>query len=132
MKEKENMRTRAPVALVLVVSVILLILVGWWAYRALERHWDDMLRAKLAYTTTGTVTDEKKFVIAKDEPYYINGLGDRIPETPGTEQWRIYFDIDNFDQVPEPKRTQLMEAEFSRPSTSDGPGTCVRYQGVRV
>jgi hypothetical protein len=94
MKEKEKMRTRVPVALVLGVSVILLILVGWWAYRALERYSADMLRANLAYTTTGTVRDKKKFVITKENPYYIGDLGHRIPETPGTEQWRVYFDID--------------------------------------
>lgn len=114
MKEKEKMRTRVPIALVLGVSVILLILVGWWVYRALERYSDDMLRANLAYTTTGTVRDKKKFVITKENPYYIGDLGHRIPETAGTEQWRVYFDIDNFDQVPEPKRTQLMDAEISR------------------
>src|SRR5882762_8915530 len=102
------------VVLIVVLSIILLPVAGVWIYRSIGRNWDEMVRANLAYTTDGTVRDKKKFVITKEEPYYTGALGDRIPETPGTEQWRIYFDIDNFDQVPEPKRTQLMAAELSR------------------
>jgi hypothetical protein len=113
-EEKEKVIQGRRVVLIVSIAAIAIVLAGWWTYTYFERRWDDMLRASLAYTTTGIVRDKKKFVITKEEPYYINALGDMISERAGTEQWRIYFDIDNFDQVPEPKRTQLMNAETSR------------------
>ncbi len=33
---------------------------------------------------------------------------------PGTEQWRVYYQIDNFDQVHEPKRSELQRSEDAR------------------
>jgi hypothetical protein len=33
---------------------------------------------------------------------------------PGTEQWRIYYQIENFDQAPEPKRNELLLSEEAR------------------
>jgi hypothetical protein len=100
--------------LILSVGLISLILAGWWAYRYAQRRWEEMIRANLAYTTTGTVKDKKKIVISKEEPYYINNLDVKIAKEPGTEQWRIYFEIDNFNQVPEPKRFELMNSETQR------------------
>ena len=100
--------------LVVSIGLTVLIFTGWWSYRYLQQRWEDMIRANLAYTTTGFVKDKRRIVISKEEPYYINSLDHKIAETPGTEQWRIYFEIDNFDQVPEPKRTELMNAENRR------------------
>jgi hypothetical protein len=109
-KEKVVLRRLLVVGLVLTVFIV----TGWWTYRYFQQRWEDMIRANLAYTTTGVVRGKKRIVISKDEPYYINNLDHRISETPGTEQWRIYFEIDNFDQVPEPKRTELVIAENRR------------------
>lgn len=113
-EDKEKLIQKRPVALIVSVAAIAIILSGWWTYKYFQRRWDDMLRANLAYTTTGTVRDKRKFVITKEEPYYIGDLDGRIPETPGTEQSRIYYEIDNFDQLPEPKRTELTNAETNR------------------
>jgi len=96
------------------IGLTVLIFTGWWSYRYLQRRGEEMIRANLAYTTTGVVKDKRRIVISKEEPYYINSLDREIPKLPGTEQWRIYFEIDNFDQVPEPKRTELVNAESRR------------------
>lgn len=80
-----------------------------------------MQRAKRAYTTTATVIAKEKVVISKEQPYYIGDLDERIPELPGTEQWRVYYQIDNFDQVPEPKRTELIRSEEKRQKESGSP-----------
>jgi len=111
-EEKEKAIQRR--LLVVSVGVTVLILTAWWSYRYLQKRWEDMIRANLAYTTTGTVKDKKRIVITEEEPYYVGDLDYRIQKTPGTEQWRIYFEIDNFDQVPEPKRSELMNAESRR------------------
>ena len=87
---------------------------GFFGYRILLRRSEEMLRAKSAYTTTATVTAKQKVVISKEQPYYIGDLDERIPQLPGTGQWRIYYQIDNFDQVPEPKRTELISSEARR------------------
>jgi hypothetical protein len=94
--------------------LVLLVLLGFWGYKILQKRSEEMLRAKRAYTTTATVKAKQKFVITKEEPYYINDLDHKIAEPPETEQWRVYYQIDNFDQVPEPKRTELIRSEERR------------------
>jgi hypothetical protein len=98
------------------VSALLLMLVlfGIWLFKIFDKQSGDMLQSNLAYTTTGTVRAKEKFVITKEQPYYISDLDHQIPQTPGTEQWRLYYQIDNFDQVPEPKRTELVRSEERR------------------
>ena len=34
--------------------------------------------------------------------------------SPGAHLWQIYYEIDNFDQVPEPKRRELLVSEAAR------------------
>lgn len=45
---------------------------------------------------------------------YISNLDDSIEVQPRTEYWRFYYQINNFDQVPEPKRSQLRQSEEVR------------------
>ena len=58
-------------------------------------------------------------MLASDEKnhWYINNFGEAVEATPGTEQWRVYYQVDNFDQVPEPKRRQLWQSEEARIKT---------------
>jgi hypothetical protein len=44
----------------------------------------------------------------------VNDFGQTVEVTPGYEQWRIYYRIDNFDQVPDPKRSELWQSEEAR------------------
>jgi hypothetical protein len=108
-----RIRSRKDIALGVIIFVTL-VLLGKWFYGELDSRWKEMLQSNLAHSTTGTVRSKGKFTISKEEPYYINDLGDKISKAPGTEQWRVYYQIDNFDQVPEPKRTELENLEIKR------------------
>jgi hypothetical protein len=88
--------------------------VGVGFYSTLHHKWNTTQDPNLAYTTTGIVKAKEKFVISTEEPYYINDLGDRIPKDSGTEQFRLYYQINNFDQVPEAQRSALIASEIKR------------------
>ncbi len=70
--------------------------------------------AKKGRTTTAVVRAKEHVRFDEKNHLYINGFGEAVEATPGTEQWRIYYQIDNFDQVPEPKRSQLWQSEEAR------------------
>lgn len=95
-------------------TLVLLIILGMWLPKAVDRWWNGILQSQVSHTTTGAVRAKEQIVLSGKEAYYISDLGDRIEVDQGTVQWRIYYEIDNFDQVPEPKRTQLIESELKR------------------
>ena len=61
---------------------------GFVGYRALDRQWQEMLESKGVRTSPATV-------VRKD-------------------QGRVYYRIDNFDSLPEPRRTRAFESEQNR------------------
>ena len=62
--------------------------VGYVGYRELDRRWQEMLESKLVRTSPATV-------LRKSEG-------------------RVYYQIDNFDNLREPRRTRASEAEAKR------------------
>lgn len=70
--------------------------------------------AKKGRTTTAVVKAKEYVRFDEKNHWYVNNSGEIVEATPGTEQWRIYYQIDNFDQVPEPKRSQLWQSEQTR------------------
>jgi hypothetical protein len=70
--------------------------------------------AKKGRTTTAVVKAKEHVRFDEKNHSYIGDFGELMNATPGTEQWRIYYQIDNFDQVPEPKRSQLWQSEEAR------------------
>jgi hypothetical protein len=65
--------------------------------------------------TTRAVVRAKEYVRFDEKNHsYVNNFGETVQVPPGTEQWRIYYQIDNFDQVPEPKRSELLRSEEAR------------------
>jgi hypothetical protein len=70
--------------------------------------------AKKGRTTTAVVRAKEHVSFDEKNRWYINNYGQAVEAIPGTEQWRIYYQIDNFDQVPEPKRSQLWQSEEAR------------------
>ena len=48
---------------------------------------------------------------------YVSDLGGVIEQPPGIEQWRVYYRINNFDQVSESKRSALAASERVRIAT---------------
>jgi hypothetical protein len=71
----------------LAVSICILGL-GFVGYRALDRQWQEMLESKWVRTSPATV-------VRKD-------------------QGRVYYHIDNFDNLPEPRRSRASESEQNR------------------
>lgn len=65
-----------------------LIGLGYLGYRELDRQWQEMLQSKWVRTSPATV-------VRKD-------------------QGRVYYQIDNFDNLPEPRRSRASEAEADR------------------
>ena len=67
---------------------------GFLGYRELDRRWQEMLESKWVRTSPATV----------------------VRKTEG----RVYYQIDNFDNLPEPRRSRASESEAKRLSES-GP-----------
>lgn len=82
--------------------------------RASQKNLDSLNEAKKVRVTTAVVTAKEVIKFDEKNHSYIGDLGDRIEVNPGTERLRIYYKIDNFDQVPEPKRRQLWQSEEAR------------------
>ena len=79
------------------ISSVILVCVsalGYLGYRELDRSSQEMLRSKLVYTSPATV-------VRKSEG-------------------RVYYQIDNFNSLPEPRRTRATESEANRLRTA-GP-----------
>ena len=87
-------------------------------YLILNKTSDDFdknLRdSKIHATTTATVKRKEYVRFDQTNTSYINDLNQRIEMQSGDEQWRVYYEFDNFDQIDEPRRRQLLEAETKR------------------
>lgn len=91
----------------MVVAVIATCLVVNNAFNQLDA-------AKALRTTTAIVKAKEHVRFDEGNRTYIDDFGETREAPAGSEQWRIYYQIDNFDQVPEPKRTQLWKSEETR------------------
>jgi hypothetical protein len=66
--------------------------------------------------TTATVIAKEHVDFDEVSHSYMSEDGHRIQRHAGDEEWRIYYRIDNFDQIEEPSRTLLLESEVKRSS----------------
>jgi hypothetical protein len=82
--------------------------------RAADNAVSSLNEAKKIRTTTAVVKSKDYVHFDEKNHSYVNNLGEIVQVSPGTEQWRIYYQIDNFDQVPEPKRSELLRSEEAR------------------
>jgi hypothetical protein len=73
---------------------VCLIALAYLGYRELDRRWQEMIQSKLVHTSPATV-------VRKSEG-------------------RVYYQIDNFDNLSEPRRTRATESEANRLRTT-GP-----------
>jgi len=71
--------------------------VGYLSYRELDRQWEEMRESKWVRTSPATV----------------------LRKSDG----RVYYQIDNFDNLPEPRRSRASESEVTRMRDS-GPRFC--------
>jgi hypothetical protein len=100
---------------VVLACAMVLIVAGYFCLPMLAQWLDEKVsEGQMFHSTTGTVTRKEHVRFDETNHSYIGNLGDRIEVRPGDEQWRVYYEFDNFDQLPEPKRSRLMRLERER------------------
>src|SRR5215472_13655076 len=75
------------------------------------------LEHKTVRETTATVMGKEHVQFDEANHSYMHEDGYQVQRKAGEEEWRIYYRIDNFDQIEEPVRSRLLEAERERDST---------------
>ena len=98
----------------IVVGIAILGLSVYLALKRVEKNLNSLNEAKKGRTTRAIVRAKEYVRFDEQNHSYVNNFGETVEAIPGTEQWRIYYQIDNFDQVPEPKRSQLWQSEETR------------------
>jgi hypothetical protein len=73
-----------------------------------------VLEHKMVRETTGTVRGKDHIKFDEANHSYPHEDGYLVDRKPGDEEWRVYYEIDNFDQIAEPARTHLLNAEKER------------------
>lgn len=99
------------------IGIGVLTIVGLSLYlllRAADNTLSSVNEAKKVRTTTAVVRAKEHVRFDEKNHSYVNDFGETVEVVTGFEQWRIYYRIDNFDQVPEPKRSQLWQSEEVR------------------
>src|SRR5215470_17767585 len=84
------------------------------AYFLVNNAFNRLNAAKALRTTTAIVKAKEHIRFDEHNHSYIDDFGKTREVPPGTEQWRIYYQIENFNQVPEPKSSQLWQSEEKR------------------
>jgi hypothetical protein len=80
------------------------------SYRALDRAEKEFKESKWVRTTSGTVLGKEVFVCREPTCFYL-GYGKGAEMKGGESQQRVYYQIDNFDQVNESRRGKAWLAE---------------------
>jgi len=101
----------------LLIGIGVLAIVGLSVYlllRVADNSLQELNEAKKVRTTTAVVKAKEYVRFDEGNHTYVNNFGETVQVSPGAEQWRVYYQIDNFNQVPEPKRIELQRSEDSR------------------
>ena len=69
---------------------------------------------KTLRNATATVEGKEYVRFDEENASFVNDEGTLIHVHPGTEQWRVYYRIDRFENVDEPLRCRLLNAEAER------------------
>ena len=95
------------------VTIIGLIALSFFTHHAEQ----ELMEHKRLRKTTGTIVDKVHVHFATDQTSYQNDEGRTVP----VEGWRrasgelrIYYTIDNFDQIPNSSRSAIVTAERER------------------
>lgn len=100
---------------VLVVGTILLIPLGYFGLQILGDRVDEKLISAKAFRQTSATVTKKEYIRFDEMNHsYITDLGQRVDVQPGDQQWRVYYEFDNFDQFEEPFRSRLVQLEKKR------------------
>jgi hypothetical protein len=114
---KTNNLAKSATARWVVIGIAALAVIGLSVYllmRAADNTLGNLNEAKKVRTTSAIVKSKEYVLFDEKNHWYVNDFGDTVEVTPGFAQWRIYYQIDNFDQMPEPKRSELIRSEEAR------------------
>ena len=117
MSSKANSLTSNRSVRWVLIGIGVIAIVGLSLYlllRAADNTISRLNEAKKVRTTTAVVKAKEYVRFDEKNHWYVNDFGGTVEVMPDFEQWRIYYRIDNFDQVPEPKRSQLWQSEEAR------------------
>lgn len=115
--------------------ILLLVLVGFALLRLGKNIEAGIIDAKTVRRTTATVTGKVYVRFDEGDHSYAHDNGYKVNRMPGDEEWRVYYRIDNFDQLDEPLRGRLLRLEESRVAEGRRRYTMESkewYEGIRV
>lgn len=85
-------------------------LCSWGYYEATKAH-NEFLETKAVHDTTATVIGKKDFLVDKNKPSSATKDSDSAHDTASEKRNLVYYQIDNFDQILEPRRSRVIESE---------------------
>ena len=97
----------------LLVLCVAIAILAFGYYKLSQAH-KEFLESKMIHETTATVISKEDFRANEKEHFYVNGYGDRVEMQPGEQQKRVYYQIDNFDTLAEPRHGTVIESEKRR------------------
>lgn len=100
--------------IILLAVVASLAALSVYAHYALVEAQKDFMEAKVVRDATATVIDKKFVMYDENNRSYVNGYGDHVEMQSGQEQWRVYYRIEDFGFINEPRRSRVIEAEKKR------------------
>jgi len=113
-RELTNKLTRSRLKLLWpAVGLVVASLVGL-VYVGFSKMHEQTFESETARETTGTVTQKEHVIFDEKNRSFVNGYNDRIEQPVGTEQWRVYYGINDFNPLPEPLLKRVIQAEENR------------------
>lgn len=102
---------------IILLGSLLVISLGGYAICSFNKKLNaSLLEHKIIRETTATVKAKEHVRFDESNFSYLNEEGHRVEKRPGDEEWRVYYQIDGFDQINEPVRGHLLKAEMERVS----------------
>jgi hypothetical protein len=116
--------TRPRLLLALVIAIAIAAIAGPFVVRLSIQHFEkEMIEHKAARKTTGVIVAKKHVQFKPDQTSYQDDEGRAIPVDTWRSksgEFRVYYKIDNFDQVPGTNPAALAAVEKKR-ATKFGP-----------
>jgi hypothetical protein len=121
---------------VAIVGAALAAPLGYYALSWMtDRYHERMMEIKMVRDTTATVVAREHVRFDSTRHSYISEDGATVERQPGDEEWRVYYQIDNFYQIAEPVASRLQDAETARTTRSQRRFRTVtkeQYEAIRA
>lgn len=107
----ENANRRAWLIIAAAVAVLLS---GILLYRVVQNFNARLFEHKTGRDAIGVVMFKKHVKYDEANKYYVGDYGQHIERQPGFEEWLVYYQITDFEEIDGQYRNNLMEAEKNR------------------